>query len=116
MTGTSVLADTLDVAAAAADQTATEQRQAAREARTLARRSRNGHAPEAVQLSGLLAMLTASASRLTAAAHTLRRGWVRALTEQGHSIRQIGGLLGVSHQRVSALLSRPDRQPDRTGD
>jgi transposase len=54
----------------------------------------------------VLDLLGGSAERLAAAVGGIRRAWAASLAEQGVSIRQIGERFGVSHQRVSALLTR----------
>jgi DNA-binding NarL/FixJ family response regulator len=113
-----VLSDALEAAADTAEDAARNQRDSARAARGLARRRRRGleaaDSEFAPQLTQLVAMLASSAHRLTGAVLNVRRGWVRALASDGHSIRQIGRLLGVSHQRVSALArGNNHRSPDR---
>jgi len=45
-----------------------------------------------------------SVERLNTAASRLRRAQARALRDEGVGVQRIGSLLGVSHQRVSALL------------
>ena len=65
------------------------------------------HPPEDV--AGLLDELRysmAAASQATAAATRARREAARRLSEAGLPMRDIGQLLGVSHQRVSQILSQ----------
>ena len=65
------------------------------------------HPPEDV--AGLLDELRhsmAAASQATAAATRARREAARQLSEAGVPMRDIGQLLGVSHQRVSQILSQ----------
>lgn len=111
------LATSLDAAADAADAAAGDQRAAARQARTaaLAVRSDDEAAGEIRQVLGLLAH---SIERLTGAAGAVRRVWARTLAERGLPLREIGSILGVTHQRVSALLSgrRTGEQPPPPSD
>jgi hypothetical protein len=102
-----VLSEALDAAADTADDTARTQRDLARSARGLARRRRRG-LPAAdgeftTQITRLTEGLAGTAKRLAGAVLDLRRGWVTTLARDGNSIRAIGRLLGVSHQRVTAL-------------
>jgi DNA-binding transcriptional ArsR family regulator len=105
------IASTLERAADTAEDAARDQHRAADVAREAARaRLRNDWPVDGPQLTGALALvlelLGGSAERLAASVGGLRRAWAAALAEQGVSIRQIGERLGVSHQRVSALLTR----------
>ena len=108
------LAATLDRVADTADEAAGDQRMAARIARDTARGRRSNRVDEPSDTRAVrqvLELLGRSADRLNRAAGGLRRAWAAALAEQGLSVRQIGERLGVTHQRVSALLTRR-RQAD----
>lgn len=108
------IATTLDRVADTVDEATGEQAQAARVARDTARGRRAGRLDEAStthSVRQVLELLGRSADALTAAAGGLRRAWAAALADEGLSIRQIGERLGVTHQRVSALLTR-HRQAD----
>lgn len=105
------IASTLEQTADTAEDSARDQQRAADIAREAAQSYRRNDQPvDRPQLTGalrlVLDLIGSSAERLAASAGGLRRAWAAALAEQGVSIRQIGERLGVSHQRVSALLSR----------
>lgn len=97
------LAASLDAAADSADAAAGDQRAAAREARNAARAVRGDRAAEG-EIRQVLRLLGRSIERLTGAAGAVRRVWARTLADRGLPLREIGDILGVSHQRVSALL------------
>ena len=107
------VADALEQAADTAEDTARDQHHAAVAAREAARGRRGDTAvddPATTRVVGnVLHLLGRSAERLAATVGTVRRAWARALADENFSIRQIGARLGVSHQRVSALLARHRR-------
>lgn len=106
------LVGALDAAAGAADEAADAQRNAATVARQAARAERNGQ-DSGDRIKTVLGLLHASATQVSAASSALRRAWAHALAADGLPRRRIGALLGVTHQRVSALLHRSE--PESTG-
>ena len=112
--GGDALATTLDRVADTVEEAAHDQQQAARIARDTAAVRRRGGGDDLSttrSVRQVLDLLARSADLLTSGAGALRRGWAAALADEGLSIRQIGERLGVTHQRVSALLTR-HRQTD----
>jgi hypothetical protein len=101
----------LDKAASAVGEAAGEQRQLATEIRTLARRRRRGDDIVAAEVTGVLGRLSNGASRLIEAAAHLRTGFVRQLLADGLSLREVSRRLGLSHQRLSAVLRKEDARP-----
>ena len=103
---------TLEEVAEAAEETAREQRQVARTARAVDRELQQGMSWSAIlnHRSGtlLVQLLARSGRRILVATSTLRRVIIGALADDGLSTRQIAKLLGVTHQRVSAMRDRGD--------
>lgn len=102
--------EALQHVARAAEDAAEEQRDIARRARALSRARRRGATSvelvEAGAVSVIIAGIRANARRLSAAARHLQAAIVTALSRDGLTTREIGRLIGVSHQHVSALSSR----------
>lgn len=100
------LAEVADVADSVAD----AQRGVAHEARQADRERRGGASWSRLAESGvvgsLLGSLGDSVARLSGAAAHLRLAAVWGLVSDGWTTRRIGERFGISHQRVSSLLSR----------
>ncbi|MCA1710023.1 MAG: hypothetical protein LC808_44750 [Actinobacteria bacterium] len=111
------MSTTLEVVATAADDVAAEQRSVARRARTMQRQRDRGWSWAKVldrqAEPGLLELLRSSARRLAESAGQLARALARGLTEEGESRRQIARRLGVTHQRISAMLGQDRRLTER---
>ena len=103
-----LLAAALERLARAIEENSREQARAIREARAAARheRRRARQEPPGPKVREVLDLVSANTERMMTAAAELRRAWAAALAEQGLTRRQIATHLGVSHQRVSALLNR----------
>jgi len=107
----------LEAIAAAADEVADDQRRVARRARAMQRQRDRGRSWAEILHAdaelGVLSVLRRSVRRLGAAATDLATVLAGGLAAEGFSRRQIAGRLGVTHQRVSALL-RDGRGPRRS--
>lgn len=105
-------AGALEDIAQTAEEVADEQRRIARKARALAACHEHGASwaqlVDGKNATALLQLLRHSASLLACAARDLQTSLVRALVGEGLTTRQIGSRFGVSHQRISALVSRRD--------
>jgi predicted transcriptional regulator len=101
----------LEEVATTADGVAYQQRQVASEARAMQRLRRRGlswaQVLDAQRPPGVFALLRASGRGVTHVASLLSRAVALGLTEEGWSQRWIAARLGVTHQRVSAILRRP---------
>ena len=96
----------LDDIAGTADEVATEQRAVARKLRAMKRQLDRGWSWRRVtdESGDVLGTLRESAKRLVGATGTLAATLAKGLAREGESRRGIAARLGVSHQRVSALL------------
>jgi hypothetical protein len=103
----------LETVAVAADDVADDQRRVARRARAMQRQRDRGWSWVKVldreAGPGLLGLLRGSARRLAESAGHLAQALARGLAGEGQSRRQIAQRLGVTHQRITAIL-RHDRQ------
>lgn len=101
----------LEELALAADETARDQQRLARRARDMVRQRSRGRAWSSIlkteKQPGALELLGASTRRLASIGGRFRRALSRTLTAEGRSTRQIANDLGVTHQRVSAMLKSP---------
>lgn len=113
----------LETVAVAADDVADDQRRVARRARVMQRQRDRGWSWVKVldreDEPGLVGLLRRSARRLAESAAHLAQALARGLAGEGQSRRQIARRLGVTHQRITAMLSQ-DRRPgdgkDTVGD
>jgi hypothetical protein len=109
------MAGALDQIAEAADETALDQQRLARRARSMSRQRRLGWSWSQIlqreRQPGLLILLTRSARRLHEVSGRFRPALAEALGDEGLSTRQIATMLGVTHQRISAMLNRRGPKP-----
>jgi hypothetical protein len=107
----------LEMVATAADDVATDQRRIARLARSMQRQRDRGWSWAKVldreAEPGLLELLRSSARRLAESAAQLAQALARGLAGEGESRRQIARRLGVTHQRISAMLQQDRRSAQR---
>lgn len=100
----------LEEVADTAEEVAAEQQDVARQARTL-QHAREKGTPWYELLdrhdgAGLLGRLRESNRKLGTATARLSKGFAERLSSEGHSQRAIARCLGVTHQRISAMLGR----------
>lgn len=101
-----LLSPALEKAATTAEGAAADQRRLAADARRLARRRRRTGDTPTGEVAGIVRQLSSLATLLTATAGLLRTGLVRQLLANGLSLRDVSRHLGLSHQRLSAVLRR----------
>lgn len=98
----------LEEVAAAADQVAADQKAIARQARAMKRQRERGwswsRVLERQPSPDIVALLRSSRRQLGSATAAFVSMLAAALAEEGETRRQIAARLGVTHQRVSALL------------
>jgi len=108
----------LDEVAAAADEVAADQREVARRAREMQRRRDAGWSWAQIldwdPDPGILGLLRRSGRRMAEAVGGLASAAASGLSSEGETHRQIARRLGVSHQRVTAMLKEDRRLPDRS--
>lgn len=107
----------LDEVADIAEEVSAEQRQVAREVRSLKRARQRGAswadmADRQAVGYGPLGRLRESRRKLAKAAGRLAQGVAEGLRAEGQSYRMIAARLGVTHQRVSAMLTRRSASSD----
>lgn len=103
----------LEEVATAADEVADDQRQVARTVRAMQRRRDRGWSwariLERQEGPSALEMLRRSSQRASAAVSGLAGALALGLVSEGVSLRGAASRLGVSHQRVSAMLGSSRR-------
>ena len=102
--------DELEKVAASADAVADDQRRVARQARQMQRR-RDAGWPWTALLDGqgspsIVELLRRGGRRLAQSRVRLMRALASGLAHEGQSQRQVARRLGITHQRVSAILAR----------
>jgi hypothetical protein len=104
----------LEDLAAAADEVADDQRIAARRARQMQGQRDRGWSWAKIldrePAPGLVELLRRSGRRLAAATSRVAGLLAAELRDEGESRRQIGRRLGVTHQRVTAMLNGARRR------
>jgi hypothetical protein len=109
------MARALDEVAEAAEETALDQQRLARRARSMSRQRRLGsswlHILQRERPPGLLVLIARSARRLHEVSGRFRPALAQALVDDGLSTRQVARMFGVTHQRISAMLSRAGSAP-----
>jgi len=103
----------LELVATAADDVAVDQRRVARRARAMQRQRDRGWSWGKIldreAEPGLLELLRGSARRLVESVAHLAQAIAGGLSGEGESRRQIARRLGVTHQRISAMLHQDRR-------
>jgi hypothetical protein len=102
----------LDHLADSAEKTCAEQQVIADSARAMTEERRRGRSWSAI-LAGdgqpaVVTLLGLSLRRLSRTSSRVRTAVAAALVKEGLSTRQIASHLGVTHQRVSAMLNHPE--------
>lgn len=101
--------------AEAADETARDQQRVSRRARSMSRQRLLGWSwskiLERERQPGLLVLMDRSARRLNEVTGRFRTALAQALVVEGFSTRQIAKIFGVTHQRISAMLTRSGPVP-----
>jgi hypothetical protein len=108
--GPARMSNALERVADTADEIATDQRAVARHVRTVQRQRDRGMTWGQVLERGAageaLALLRKNATRVAGALRTLSQTIVRGLASEGESRRKIAARLGVTHQRITAMLRK----------
>lgn len=100
----------LDVVATVGDETATSAKELADKSRAAGKERSGGATVGELMSRGrpqeILGLGETLAKRLLAAGSYLRKALVKGLANEGWGVGAISKLFGVSHQRISTLLSR----------